>query len=338
MRKYARPKPAAKTELSQQLHEVSPRCLSLPTRLRPFSIDRKVTMRRLLPLVLLVVLAAETRAASTINATNSYAWGANIGWTNWLPSAADGVVIGEYVCSGYIWAANVGWINFGNGSPVNNIQYQNNAANDFGVNYSIDPTQPGVAILRGFAYGANIGWINFESTGNPRVSLFTGTFSGYAYSANCGWINLNDINGKVQTDHVLMGADTDGDGIADAFEYQNWGNLTTANGTSDADQDGVSDKEEYLDGTSPLIATDRLRITAFGTNADGTSSPITWTSNTARLYVIETKTDILAASWSPDPTFGTPFAPDPGTVTTRTATGATAIKRFYHVIAIRPLP
>src|SRR4051812_44673267 len=106
-------------------------------------------------------------AASTMNATNHYAWGANIGWTNWLPSAADGVVISEYVCSGYIYGANVGWINLGNGSPANHIQYQNNSATDFGLNYSIDPTQPGVAILRGYAYGANIGWINFETIGNP---------------------------------------------------------------------------------------------------------------------------------------------------------------------------
>lgn len=228
-------------------------------------------------------LAAELDAASTINATNKYAWGANIGWTNWLPSAADGVVVGEYVCSGYVWAANVGWIGFGSGNPVNHIQYQNNSPTDFGVNYSIDPSQPGIAILRGYAYGANIGWINFEATGNPRVSLFTGTFSGYAYSANCGWINLNDVNGKVQTDHVLMGVDSDADGIADAFEYQYFGNLTTANMSTDNDHDGISDEEEYLDGTSPIISTDRLHITAFGKNAsDSTKNDITWTSSAAR--------------------------------------------------------
>src|SRR5205085_2519569 len=162
--------------------------------------------------------------------------------------------------------------------------------------------------------------INFEPVGNPRVSLFTGTFSGYAYSANCGWINLNDINGKVQTDHVVMGTDTDGDGIADAFEYQYFGNLTTANATSDADHDGISDKDEYLDGSSPVIPTDRLQITAFGTNSGGTSSLISWTSTAARLYVIETKPTPIAANWDPDPTFGTPFAPDGGTTTTRTAT------------------
>jgi hypothetical protein len=256
---------------------------------------------------------------------------------NWRPSAADGVVIGEYVCFGYIWGANVGWISLGSGAPVNNIQYQNNSPTDYGVNYSFDPTQNGVAILRGFAYGANIGWINFEATGNPRLSLFTGTFSGYAYSANCGWINLNDVLGKVQTDHVLMGVDTDGDGIADAFEYQNFSDLTTANMTSDADGDGIGDKDEYLDGTSPKLPGDRLRIISFGTNAGGVASTVTWTSNTARLYLIETNPTLLAA-WVPDPTLGVAFAPDTGTTTTRMPTAMSATKRFYRARAVRPLP
>jgi len=298
-------------------------------------------MKMLVCLLLCAIWFAfgEANAASTINATNKYAWGANIGWTNWLPSAADGVVLNEYVCSGNVWAANVGWINLGSGNPVNHIQYQNNSATDFGVNYSIDPSQPGVAILRGYAYGANIGWINFEATGNPRVSLFTGTFNGYAYSANCGWINLNDINGKVQTDHVLMGVDSDSDGIADAFEYQYFGNLTTADMSSDADHDGISDKEEYLDGTSPIVSSDRLRITVFAINASNSANKdITWTSNAARLYVIETKPDLLAMTWSPDPTFGSPFAPDMSATSTTKTVVPGATKIFYHVRAIRPLP
>jgi hypothetical protein len=297
-------------------------------------------MKKLAPIFAIMVcglFARTSSGASTIDATNNAAWGANVGWTNWRPSNADGVVIGEYVCSGYIYAANVGWINVGSGSPLNHIQYQNNSATDYGLNYTLDPTQPGVAVLRGFAYGANIGWINFESLGNARLSLFTGTFSGHAYSANCGWINLNDALGKVQTDHVAMGADTDADGIADAFEFQYFGNLTTATATSDGDHDGISDKDEYLDGTSPLIATDNLHITTFATNPAGTTSPITWTSTTARLYIIETNPDLLS-SWAPDPTFGLAFAPDSGNSTTRTATAAAAAKRFYRVKSIRPLP
>ena len=298
-------------------------------------------MKRLVIFGAMLALPVLGNAASTINATNKYAWGANIGWTNWLPSSADGVVIGEYVCSGYVWAANVGWINLGSGNPANHIQYSNTSGIDFGVNFSIDSAQPGYAVLRGFAYGANIGWINFEATGNPRISLFTGRLSGYAYSANCGWINLDDMLGPgahyVQTDQIAMGIDTDGDGIADAFEYQFFGNLTSANGTSDADNDGISDKDEYLDGTSPVISTDRLHITAFGKNINNsTQYDVTWTSTTARLYVIETKPDLFAMMWDPDPNWGTQFAPDSGTTSTRTVLPSGA-KRFYRVRSIRPL-
>src|SRR5450432_1576264 len=213
-------------------------------------------MKRFALLLALTALPLAARAASTINPTNYAAWGANIGWTNWLAdSAADGVVVGEFICSGWIYGANVGWINVGNGSPVNHIQYQNNSATDFGVNFGIDPTQPGFGILRGYAYAANIGWINFEATGNPRVSLFTGTLTGYAYSANCGWINLNDLLGKVQSDHIAMGVDSNGNGIADAWEYLYFGGLlapgqqnTSPNGN------GMTLLQDYQDGINPTLA------------------------------------------------------------------------------------
>jgi hypothetical protein len=108
----------------------------------------------------LLFFASPSWGASTINSTEAYSYGANIGWMNWRPSLADGVEIDEYVVSGYIYGANVGWINMGDGTPTNHIQYSNSAADDFGINYQIDPMLPGKAILRGYAYGANIGWIN----------------------------------------------------------------------------------------------------------------------------------------------------------------------------------
>src|SRR6476661_8052620 len=131
-------------------------------------------------------VALPALAATTIDAANKYAYGANLGWVDWRGDTNNGAVIGEYVCSGYIYSANVGWINLGSGAPANQIQYQNNSAADFGVN-----TDP-FGNLRGYAYGANIGWINFENTGAPKVDLFTGKFSGYIYSANCGWISLSN--------------------------------------------------------------------------------------------------------------------------------------------------
>src|SRR5215472_16009948 len=76
----------------------------------------------------LLSLALSASAASTINATNKFAYGANIGWLDWRGDTNNGAVIGEYVCSGYLYAANVGWINLCSGSPANGIQYQNNSA------------------------------------------------------------------------------------------------------------------------------------------------------------------------------------------------------------------
>jgi hypothetical protein len=300
-------------------------------------------MRKLALLFLALALALTARATtptSTINTTNQYAWGANIGWTNWRPDPdatnTTGVIIGEFICSGYVYAANVGWINMGNGNPVNHIQYQNNSATDFGVNYGIDSTLPGYGILRGYAYGANIGWINFEATGNPRIDLFTGNLSGYAYSANCGWINLGEIGGHyLQTDHIAMGVDSDGDGIADAWEYLYFGGLSHA-GATDTDGDGMSDLQEYLEGTNPTIGTDALRITAYTTNSGGTSSNLTWTSNTLRLYVVETNPDLNPLNWV-DSGLGT-IAPDAGTTTMRTIVQSSATKRFFRVRSIRPLP
>ncbi|HJT80788.1 MAG TPA: hypothetical protein VJ719_06285 [Chthoniobacterales bacterium] len=290
----------------------------------------------------LLLLAATNFITATLNGTTinepaKYAWGTNVGWTNWRPSDTTGVVIGEFICSGYIYGANVGWIHLGSGFPINQIQYQNTGG-DYGVNYTVDPQQPGYAVLRGFAYGANIGWVQFETSGNPRLRFTDGALEGYAYGANVGWINLGDPSQHfLRTDHIVMGLDSDGDGIADAFEYQFFGSLAPTNQT-DSDGDGVNDLNEYLQGTHPLRANEYLRVTAFSTNATGTNSPITWTSTTARLYTIETSLDLSPLSWVTDTTFSYPIAPDPGSSTSRTLLAATAQKRFYRVRSITPLP
>ncbi len=192
-----------------------------------------------------------------------------------------------------------------------------------------------MAVLRGFAYGANIGWINFESTGNPRLRFSDGHLDGYAYSANCGWINLGNGAFTLSTDSVTPGIDTDGDGMADAFEFQFFGGLTM-NATTDTDGDGMSDLQEYLEGTSPTNPGDRLRITVFSTNPGGTNSLLTWTSNASRLYQIEVNPDLLPNHWTNDPSFGI-LTPDMGATTSRTVTAAASSRRFHRVRAIRPL-
>jgi hypothetical protein len=295
--------------------------------------------------LLLLTLTTSSWAASTINSTNAYSYGANIGWMNWRhnqPAAGDGIIIGEFICSGYIYGANVGWINMGNGAPANGIQYSNSSNTDFGVNYGVDSTQPNFAVLRGFAYGANIGWINFESQGNPRINLMTGALEGYAYGANVGWINLGEPgNHFLVTDHVAMGVDTDADGIADAYELSHTmpPGLAPMNGNTDSDGDGVSDLNEYLEGTDAKSPNDNLRITLYTEAPHPPSSRdtnITFTSTTARLYRIETNLDLNPLNWA-DSGLGI-FAPNAGNSTARTIIHSAETRRFYRVKSIRPLP
>src|ERR1035437_5041441 len=83
--------------------------------------EHKNPMKRNLASFALFGLLASGWAATTINSTNPYAFGANVGWFNAGGDVTHGAVIGEYVCSGCLWAANVGWIHLGDGTPANSI-------------------------------------------------------------------------------------------------------------------------------------------------------------------------------------------------------------------------
>ncbi len=228
-------------------------------------------------------------AATTVDPANHYAWGANIGWIDARGDINSGAVIGEYVCSGYLYAANVGWIGLGDGSPANGIRYRNNSASDYGVNHD------GLGNLRGYAWGANVGWVAFENTGAPRIDLATGNLSGCVWSANCGWVGLSNTVAFVQTETLAPGPDTDGDGIADAWELTYTNSLGAFNATSDTDHDGSTDWQEYIAGTNPLDPGDNLRITSF-TRA-GTYNTLLWTSQPNRFYRVERRLALDGAPW-----------------------------------------
>ena len=204
----------------------------------------------------------------------------------------------------------------------------NNAATDYGVNHD------GLGNLRGYAYGANIGWINFENLGAPKVDLFTGKLSGSAYSANCGWISLSNAFAHVQTDTIAPGIDTDGDGIADAWELTYTNSLAGFGPGTDSDGDGASDKSEYLAGTHPKDANSALKITDYITTPTGSSATLTWSSVLTRQYRIQRALDLNAPVWF-DSGLGL-IAPD-GATTARLVTDTNALSRFYRVQAIKPL-
>jgi hypothetical protein len=283
-------------------------------------------MRTLAGSLLLIGSAACCWPFSTIDPSNQYAYGANIGWINWRGDANSGASIGEYVCSGYLWASNVGWINLGNGAPTNGIHYQNVSSNDFGVNHD------GRGNLRGSAYGANIGWINFEAGGAPKVDLKTGKLSGYAYSANCGWIGLGNGFAFVQTDTIASGA-AGTNGLPVAWMLTYFG-TTNVSANADPDGDGSSNAQEYLAGTSPTDANDNLAITSYTTTPGGTLATVTWKSTPTRCYYIQESLDLSTKLWF-DSSLGL-IAPD-GASTTRTFADTNAPMRFYRVQAVRPL-
>ncbi|MFO1488679.1 MAG: hypothetical protein U1F65_09395 [Verrucomicrobiota bacterium] len=281
-------------------------------------------------LILFLVATVQTaKAATTINSANKFSYGANIGWIDWRGDATNGARIGQYVCSGYIYGANVGWINLGGGAPTNGIFYQNVSANDFGVN------NDGLGNLRGYAYGANIGWINFENTSAPRLDLKTGRLTGFVFSANCGWISLSNAFAFVQTDTIAPAADTDGDGIADAWEYQKFGNLTAANAGSNADGDPATDLQEYLADTNPNNASSHLRITAYATAPTGVTNLLTWTSELTRNYRVEATLSLNPPAVWYGSGLGLVF-PD-GTFTTRNVTDTNSPMRFHRIRAVIPL-
>ena len=240
-------------------------------------------------------------ADSTVDPANAFAWGGNIGEFNWRPSLAEGVLTGEYVCSGKVWAANAGWINLGSSTPANGIRYQNTDGADCGVNLLADGK------LRGLAWGANIGWITLDD--------------GAAHF--------------VATTAIPAGADTDADGITDAWELEHAGNLTTLTLNGDADGDGIPDVAEYAADTDPLSGESGLRITDFAVSADTTLISLTWTSRLSRRYHIESTSDLAGGVWTGN-ALGR-IAPDSDVTTSRGLTETAATQRFYRIRVTRPL-
>jgi hypothetical protein len=281
-------------------------------------------------------LSFTIRAATTISPTNHFAYAPNLGWVDWRGDISNGAVIGDYLGSGYLYAANVGWINLGNGVPRNGIRYGNLTAGDIGVNHD------GAGNLQGYAWGANIGWLAFTNRDDagalyegPRVDLLTGQLHGWVWGANVGWISLGNSTAFVQVDRLQPGADTDHDGIPDAWELDHFGNLTTADAKSDHDGDSLSDLQEYLVGTDPQQAASSLRVKLAPSPA-GPSLVFTWSSQPNCQYrILQADRLTSPVSWS-DMGLGW-INPDPGGTTSRPLNKTGLASGFYRLEAAKPL-
>ena len=107
----------------------------------------------------------------TINSTDRYAWGENIGFVD-FGSTVGNVHITDSTLSGSAYGENIGWID------LSNVKNNNEGT------------------LSGYAWGENVGFIDFS-----KVTIGTdGVFTGGAYGENIGWITFGTAYNKVMTD------------------------------------------------------------------------------------------------------------------------------------------
>jgi len=125
--------------------------------------------------ILNITIVFASTTDGTINTTNKYAWGENIGWLNFSTTEGD-VHVTDSALSGYAWAENIGWI------------YLNDIDND------------GEGNLSGYAWSENTGWIDFAPTYGGVTINSSGEFSGYAWGENIGWIVFGGFDNSVKTD------------------------------------------------------------------------------------------------------------------------------------------
>jgi hypothetical protein len=137
----------------------------------------------------------------------------------------------------------------------------------------------------------------------------------------------------MQTDTIPGGTDSNADGLPDAWERTYFGTISI-NPNADADGDGMSNRQEYLAGTSPINAADRLKITTFTSSPGGTNVTLNWSTVLTREYFVQRSTDLANQVWT-DSGLGV-IAPT-NTSTSRSINGSFVTNRFYRVQALRPL-
>ncbi|MCI5163282.1 MAG: hypothetical protein D3917_14940, partial [Candidatus Electrothrix sp. AX5] len=139
------------------------------------------------------------------------------------------------------------------------LAYNDVYGNDGGNYVSLEAGQGGISLDPRFADGYQL------ASGSPCIG--TGrTLDGTATNMGAYGSSTAEL---INTAATAMLADTDQDGIDDAWEQLFFGNLTTANSTSDYDRDGYSDVQEYQNNLHRQVDPDGTAFDLTGANKQG---------------------------------------------------------------------
>jgi hypothetical protein len=194
--------------------------------------------------------ALASQTVGTIDSTNKYSWGENMGWTNFAPQNGDtysGLVISDTAVTGYAWSREFGWINF---SPTNSGEGVVNTSEGH---------------LSGKAWVGTLGWLDFSGV----VINSSGKFTGIAGEENtpAGRISFDCEHCNVVTDWRPQSVRTSTSGGGGATIPPAPGGTTT--GTTGSDINTVTTQE-----TIPFLEPGGANGTHMGDGGEPVTDPI----------------------------------------------------------------
>jgi len=143
--------------------------------------------------------------------------------------------------------------------------------------------------VKAFADGDNVGLTNSAHIASPNRMVWTnkgGVRSYYIGVSAMFQFTTGTYSVAVSTNDY----DLDGDGMADAWEMQQFGTMTNHAG-GDYDSDGYVNGDEYKAGTSPANSLSKLSITNLKQSVSG--STVSWPGVSYGVYRVEASTNLL---------------------------------------------
>jgi hypothetical protein len=135
------------------------------------------------------------------------------------------------------------------------------------------------------SYSGEVAWVQ-------KTYTFTSTFGRTMYFRyEKSYESVSGADAAYIDQIVWTPADTDSDGLSDAWENRYFPDLAAASSTEDTDGDGQSNAKEAVAGTSPLSSASVLKIAQAEVTANK-SVRLVWDSVPGRTYAVQSSPDL----------------------------------------------